>query len=414
MIIKMAGIDHKKASVDVRERFSFTKKEAAETLQLLKKDEHLSGVILLSTCNRLELWCSYKDEDGAHDPMELICWLKQVDPEKAAPYFITRSAHEAVAHLFHLTGGMESLIPGDDQILTQVKDALSLSREIDCLDSQLEVLFRMAITTGKQVRTEIIFDKNNHSAPTAMVETLKARGEILEGKKALVVGNGEMGKLAAEKLVKEGVDVTVTVREYRSGIVLIPEGCHRINYGDRYRLIPACDYVISATASPNLTIKKEDLAALGMKTAVTFIDLAVPRDIDPAIAEVSGAVLYDIDSLKIGRSSDRMKEQAEAAEVIIAAGIGEYENMMTGRAMLPLIEKLGKAAGADAVWRISREMKDLIPDDEAREEMATVMAGSVDKVVRKMLFELRNELEPLSFVACMKALEPLAGEGRRK
>lgn len=265
MIIKMAGIDHTKASVGVRERFSFTKKETAEAMQLLKRNEHISGAVLVSTCNRLELWCSYRADDKAHDPLHLICWLKQVRPEEAAPYFNEREGHEAAEHLFRVTGGLKSLIKGDDQILTQVKDALVMAREAECLDSSLEVLFRMAVTSGKKIRTDIIFEKNNRSAPSAMVETLKAKGEVLAGKTVLVIGNGEMGKLAAEKLVREGADVTVTVREYRSGIVMIPDGCKRINYGDRYDYIPVCDYVISATASPNLTLRKDELAVKGFK-----------------------------------------------------------------------------------------------------------------------------------------------------
>ena len=112
----------------------------------------------------------------------------------------------------------------------------------------------------------------------------------------MVIGNGEMGKVAAQTLRENGGDVTVTVRQYRSGIVEIPEGCKRIHYGERMEYLPKCDLVVSATASPNFTLRAEDFAQLTLERPLILLDLAVPRDIDPALSEIEGIALYDMDS----------------------------------------------------------------------------------------------------------------------
>lgn len=156
MSISMIGIDYSRASVDIRAQFSFTKKNAVTALEHLKQETGILGGVLLSTCNRMELWASTQ-EDWQGSLYDFLCREKGREPEKFQDYFVQRTGTEAVEHLFYLTSGLKSQILAEDQIITQVKDALALSREAYCTDNVLEVLFRKAVTGAKRVKTEVTF-----------------------------------------------------------------------------------------------------------------------------------------------------------------------------------------------------------------------------------------------------------------
>ena len=263
MAIQMIGIDHSVAAVDIRTIFSFTQKKTVEALEIIKQEKGICGCVLLSTCNRMELWVS--TEEGCVIALyELLCKIRAIHKDEYQKYFTERKEEDAVQHLFRLACGLESRILGEDQILTQVKGALVTAREHYAADNVLEVLFRMAVTAGKKVRTNVTFSTGNHSVIHRALQTLRQEGLEVKGKKCMVIGNGEMGKLAATVLQQEGADVTVTVRQYRSGVVQIPQGCRRIDYGKRMGLISSCDFVVSATASPNYTLTKEGLQAVDL------------------------------------------------------------------------------------------------------------------------------------------------------
>ena len=163
MSISMIGIDYNKANVDIRAMFSFTKKNATAAMERLKKIPGIQGCVILSTCNRMELWASTK-ADWNGTLLEELCKIKEVDPTQYGEYFVQRNEEEAVDHLFHLTSGLKSMILAEDQIITQVKDALTLAREAFVTDNVLEVLFRKAVTAGKKVKTNVIFSRANQTA----------------------------------------------------------------------------------------------------------------------------------------------------------------------------------------------------------------------------------------------------------
>ena len=174
MSICMVGIDHNKANVDIRALFSFTKKNAAAAMQTWKKISGIHGCVVLSTCNRMELWASTQD-DWEGDLLEELCRWKEVDPTQYEEYFVRRKDREAVEHLFHLTSGLKSLILAEDQIITQVKDALAMARENYVTDNVLEVLFRKAVTAGKKVKTNVTFSRANQTAMDQAVEMLRQK-----------------------------------------------------------------------------------------------------------------------------------------------------------------------------------------------------------------------------------------------
>ena len=400
----MIGIDFNKASVDTRSKFSFTKKNAVNAMEKLKDIKGVLGCVILSTCNRMEVWIS-KKEDADVNLYEFLCKEKNIDPKEYKDIFNKREGKKAVKHLFYLASGLKSQILAEDQILTQVKDALKLSRESYCTDNVLEVLFRQAVTAAKKVKTEVVFSRTNTSVIYNAVEHFSEKGYSFKGKKCMVIGNGNMGKLTALALTNEGADVTVTVRQYKSGVVEIPEGCRRINYGDRMQLIPECDVVVSATTSPNCTISKESLENAGLKKNLILIDLAVPRDIEVETANLKGVQLYDIDSFKADKISPETRKSLDKAGEIIKDQMKEFFEWYSGRDTISEIQKIKKEMVTDVELRISKKIRKLDLDDENKEKLLDTINSATGKVVLKIMFGLKESLDQDIFEECMEGIK---------
>lgn len=409
MSISMVGIDYNKASVDIRAQFSFTKKNAAAAMEKLKEAPGILGCIILSTCNRMEIWASTQEEwEGSL--FDFLCEEKGKNPEEFRRYFVERREEEAIEHLFYLTSGLKSQILAEDQIITQVKDALSMARDVYCTDNVLEVLFRMAVTAAKRVKTEVVFSRGNSSVIHQAIQKLRETGYSLDGSNCMVIGNGEMGKVAALALAEAGAHVTVTVRQYRSGIVSIPKGCDRINYGERMEFFPSCDLIVSATASPNFTLTKELIqqAATGKKQQI-LIDLAVPRDIEPSVNEIEGITLYDIDSFKIDTNSLELQESMQKAAAILREQMEDFYCWYDGRSLIPRIQDIQAEAVQDLNLRILKILRKTPMEDEDREKLLNAIDVAAGKVVSKMMFGLRDTLEKEEFINCVEGLEKLYG-----
>lgn len=403
----MIGIDHSKASVDIRAKFSFTKKRAIEAMKKLKEEHGILGCIILSTCNRMEVWVSTQDDEEI-SLYDFLCKEKEVEKDEYQDYFMKRENEEAVRHLFYLTSGLKSQILAEDQIITQVKDALTLARDAYCTDNVLEVLFRMAVTAAKKVKTEVTFSRANTSVIHQAMERLKNQGFSFEGKTCMVIGNGEMGKVTALALKEAGADVTVTVRQYRSGVVNIPQGCKRINYGERMELLPDCDLVVSATASPNYTLTKENFEEIKLDAAsVVLIDLAVPRDIDPEVGKLQNVSLYDIDSFRIDAASPKLQASMQKAGEILDDQMKEFYDWFNGRDIFLRIEEIKADAVEDLNLRITKILKKTPMEQKDRESLLRAIDTAAGKVVNKMIFGLRDSLEQEAFLDCVEGLEKI-------
>lgn len=416
MNLKMIGIDFTSAAITVRQRFSFTRNGMAEAMERLKQKKEIRGCVLISTCNRVELWLSLREEAQLALP-ELLCSLKGLSVQTYHKYLVLRENGEAVNHLFYLSAGMKSQIVGEDQILTQVGEALSFARQQECTDRILEVLFRMAVTAGKQVKSRVTMDKANFSAAHQALDFLKGQGNALEGKKCLVIGNGEMGKMTAQALMEEGADVTVTVRQYKSGMVQIPQGAKRIDYGERYQYIPICDLIVSATASPNVTITREMLqeCLVGGEHGEAscrkqiYVDLAVPRDIETSIAEMENVEYYDMDSLPIQAQSQEMRNQYIQAGEILTEEIHKFMVWQECRDMVPRIQQIGMEAAEELVWRMEKPFGKSCLSGTEKEMLQQQLKITTAKVVDKLLFELRNQAEPEVLQRTVEIMEQVYG-----
>ena len=409
MSIFMLGIDHNMAPVDIRALFAFTRKNTGEALLKLKKEPGICGCIILSTCNRLELWVS-TEENEKTELYQWLCRLKGIEGEEYRKYFISRENEEAVEHLFYLTSGLKSQILGEDQILTQVKDALSFAREEFTTDSVLEVLFRMAVTAGKKIKTEVPFSHGNPSVIHQAIRFLEEGGYHVRNKVCMVIGNGEMGKMAAQTLREAGADVTVTIRQYRSGVVNIPVGCSRINYGERMDYLPECDLVVSATASPNYTLTEELFEDVRVERPMILIDLAVPRDIDPEIRKKENITLYDMDSFRTSETPKELADNLEAAGKIVKEQMEEFFQWLDGRDIIPRIQEIKADAVEDLNLRIEKIFRKTPMEDSDREKLKKAVDTAAGKVVNKLIFGLRDSLNQDVFLECVEGLEKLYEE----
>lgn len=408
MGIQMIGIDHSVAEIDIRTIFSFTKKCTAEALEQLKQVKGVEGCVLLSTCNRMELWVS-TNEDFSDDLYELLCRIREVDPGRYRQYFKRREERDAVHHLFRLAGGLESRILGEDQIVTQVKDALAFARENFATDHVLETLFRQAVTAAKKVKTGIALSPSDQSVVHIAIQTLKEQGYIFEGKTCMVIGNGVMGKLAANQIRRQGADVTVTVRQYRSGIVEIPEKCHRIDYGRRMELFGECDYVVSATVSPNYTLTRE-LVEEHLQKPVVLIDLAVPRDIDPQVRELEQVTLFDIDCFRDDARSEEQKEAIRQAEACFAEQMDEFYTWYECVDVIPKIQDIKEKVAMDLELRLQKKLRELPVEEEVRVQLREDIESAAIRTMNKLLFGLRDGVERKTFRESLGCLEKIYEE----
>ncbi len=407
MGIEMIGIDHSLADIDRRTGFSMTKKQTAAFLQEVKALPGIGGCVVLGTCNRTEVWVSTREGyDGGL--LSQLCDFCGADEKSSAPYFVHRKEKEAVWHLFCLAGGLKSRILGEDQILTQVGEALAFARQQYATDGVLETLFRHALTGAKKVKKDVPLSRRDTSLVHTAMEELKKEGHDFAKKQCLVIGNGAMGKLAAELLMAEGADVTMTVRQYRSGLVDIPKGCGRIDYGRRMELFGECFLVVSATASPNYTLTAQQVQTAKEKPAI-LLDLAVPRDIDPAVGELAEISLYDVDSFLKEATGEEQKRAISAAEALLSKQMDAFFDWYQGRDVLPLVQTVKKEMAADVAGRLSKQLLALPLGEEEKAALGEEIFKAAEKSANRLLFDLKEELAWDAFRDCLLGMGKVYG-----
>ena len=322
----MTGLDHNQAQLAIREQFALTKENMAQTLAAIKAYDFVRGCVILSTCNRTELYVSVP-ESVPFAPAKVLCQALEKDYSAYEPYFTEKSGDKVIDHLCRMASGLDSQILGDDQIITQTREALESAREQACTDSYIETAFNVAISAAKIIKTRVILKTvGADSVPGKAIEKLKA-DYPLQGRRALVIGNGKMGRLVAELLLREGMGVTVTLRQYKKGVIEVPEGADTVNYSDRYPVVGQSDVVVSATSSPHFTLYREEIDKL-TRLPMVFMDLAVPRDVEPSVGDLPGTTLLTIDELS-GEGRAVPEENRRMIEEIIGEHLEKYNRWLS-------------------------------------------------------------------------------------
>lgn len=403
MYIYMVGIDHQLAPLDVRSVFSFTKEQTKRLYSTMLALDDVRGCVIISTCNRMEVWLSMSKESD-FSCIETLCTFAGIDHEEYAPFFAERSQEEAVTHLFYVTAGLRSRIFGEDQIITQVGDAIAFARCLQAADNVLEVLFRQAVTAAKRVKTETVLDIRDHSVIHTALNRIREDGIDVEGANCLVIGNGMMGRLAAQVLIESGANVTMTIRRYHHNEVVVPSGCNKIEYTRRYDVIPDCDLIVSATTSPHLTIDMDHLKEVPIEHEICMIDLAVPRDIDSRIGELSNVRLYDIDSFEIAPRTEQLEKNLRAAQAIMQEEQQGFFEWLQGRSHISQIEAIKEAVGQDTVNRLIPQIRQMQLTDDEKEELKRQIAEAGERMMNHLLFGLQKNMSEDFFCDTMDAI----------
>lgn len=395
MKLCMAGIDAS-APFEEREKLSLVRGQVQAMLPRIAEQTGCAAV-LLATCSRTELYLHAEGERALPDPAEA---LRRAAGVAASAFVTRREGVDAVRHLMHVAAGMQSQIFGDDQIVSQVKDAVALAREAKTTDAVLDTLFRRAVTAGKRVRTETRLTGVPASAAEVGVRRAERFFGSLAGRRAVVIGNGEMGRLAARALVRAGSEVTVTLRTYRHGETLVPQGCGTVPYDRRLDAIEGADLVVSATTSPHFTLTAAQMQTLLCPPRL-LLDLAMPRDIESTAAGAQTA-LFNLDDL--GDLGDADDTSRETAECILDEETREFFAWLNYRAALPLIAKIKSAA----IERV-RHMRDY--DALAAEGDAETLAElAVSRAVELVLGGMKEKVNVQSMKDCLEHIRK--GSGR--
>ena len=384
MNIIMSGLEHSMAPLSLREKLSFTKQQTAEMVRRVRSFPHISGCVLISTCNRTELYLSCC---GEQNPGELLC---RAAGTEYAPYrdaFVTLSGPEAVRHLMEVAAGLRSRIFGEDQIISQVRNAVALAREAGTTDPVLETLFCCAVCAGKEVRTKVKLNAVPTSAASMAVDLLEKKLGDLKGKKALVIGNGEMGRLSASLLQQKGCAVSVTLRTYRHGQTIVPPGCGVVPYEDRFLQMDGCDILLSATTSPHYTVTAEQLGGLSALPAV-MVDLAIPRDIQPEARQLDGVALYNVDDL-----GSRLENRTVPPEVtaILRAQMENFYRWLNYKDCMASVDSLKEAIVSRLLT--ARELQEGLSEAE-------IIELSVNKTVDLLVTGLAERITSENLTRC--------------
>lgn len=372
----MIGIDFNKADISKREPLSFTQNQVCNLLPKLIKHEDVLACAVIATCNRTELYLHTKNKI---DALNLLANASNINAKDYQNCTVNRYNEQAVMHLMEVASGLKSQIFGDDQIVSQVKNAMQLARDAKTLDNVLETLFRRAVTAGKRVKTETRFYNVPPSAGTKSVQMAKEFFGDLTGKSVVIIGNGEMGRLSATLFKDQGCNVTVTLRTYHHGQTIIPSGCNTHPYDDRFSCIDGADLVLSATTSPHCTMTYEQLLPL-KKLPKLFIDIAMPRDIDENVKNLPDVTLWNLDNF--GSLPDENIEERKRAEIILEKELSDFYKWNSYRKALPFISQIKESI----IQRVhfDKQYSDFEQDNDLDEVVELCVNKTVDLLFNSM------------------------------
>ncbi|MEB3197378.1 MAG: glutamyl-tRNA reductase [Candidatus Sericytochromatia bacterium] len=342
MQLVLLGTSHQTASVDIREKLSFTDRQAEAALaRLLGCTGILEGVIL-STCNRTEIYAVTPDPDAARATLrEFWCREKRVEQGLLDAYGYFYVHEDAIRHLHRVAAGIDSLIVGEGQILAQVKAALSESQRLDAAGQYLEALFQQAIKVGKGVRTETNIGRGSVSVSSAAVDMAAAKLGDLQDRIVLIYGAGKMSSHTIKALTQRGAQhVYIVNRTFeRAQEAARRLGCEALSLEDGRMLHAVADVIICCTSAPHYLLGPNNYPAVPGRARM-LIDIAVPRNIDPALAEVPGVTLIDLDGLEAVARHNR-EERANLiidAEVLIEAQVKDFISRLASFQVVPTIQ----------------------------------------------------------------------------
>jgi glutamyl-tRNA reductase len=377
------GVSHHTAPVEVRERMVFSPEEAREAMTALAH-QGATEVVVLTTCNRTEFYLTGGDADVPAGVERLLAERAGMSREEVACHLYRHHAGAAAEHLFRVTSSLDSMIVGEAQIQGQVKAALRDARAIASprvVGPVLGRLFEHAAAVGARVRTETDLGEGAASVASAAVQLARKIFGSLAGRRALVVGAGEMSKLALTAFAAEGVsDIGVANRSAVAAAELAHRvGGRAVDYGAVWSELDRVDIVVTATGAPHRILDAERLRSAlpgGPRRPILLLDIALPRDVDGSVAELENVFLYDIDDLQqiVGDNLERRRSAIPRAERIVTEEVARYGEWLASLEVVPVVRSIRSRAEdlrAAETERALARLAHLDPSDRAEVERLT-------------------------------------------
>ena len=397
--IILLGINHKTAPVELREQLAVSKEEAAELLEVFKKTASIREVVLLSTCNRVEVIMVASDtSEAVESAREHLSRFKNVPVSRFQQSIYTYKGDEAVRHIFRVASSLDSMMVGEPQILGQIKDAYFTATKRKSSGVILNRLLHRTFFVAKRVRTETGIGDHAVSISYAAVELARKIFGLLEGKKVLLIGAGEMAELAVEHLIRNRVkEIFVANRTFKNGVELARKfGGTAIRFEEISDFVQQTDIIISSTGSPDIIISKEQVKHImpGRRNRpLFFIDIAVPRDIDPEINKLNNTYVYDIDDLNgvVDENIDDRNREAIKGERIIDEAVISFRRWYDSLDVVPTIVALRNKIDVIATAEIEKTMHAMNIADSEREALYRMKNALINKIMHNPTLLLKRD-----------------------
>ena len=417
MSVLLVGMSHRSAPVALLERLSMDANVQHGAATALIKQPSLSEAMIISTCNRLEVYTvTNAFHSGVEDVMRVLGEVSGVDVAELRRYLYVRYSDAAAEHIFTVASGLDSMVVGEQQIIGQVRTAYVDAAERGTVGPNLHSLAQAALHTGKRVHSETGIDDSGASMVTVALEQAMElmRVDDLRGKTALVLGAGAMSSLAATHLGKNGIDSLVVANRTRDRAERLAEHSREagvpaevVDFSDRASVLSRVDLVVSATASDEFTITPSDIPG-----PLMLADLSLPRDIDDAVTEIEGVRLVNIESLhETMRSSDTEDSRAlRRAEDIVAEEVATFGSQQRVREVAPAVTRLRRNAAEISGQELQR-LRARTPDmsDDDFEQVSHMVKRVVDKLLHAPTVKIKELAATAETVSVEEAVTELFG-----
>ena len=393
------GLNHRSAPLEIREKMSVHPSQMDKALIELISYPGLQGIVILSTCNRFEVYAATTDvEVGINSIKKFLVQHSGLEEAVLNQFFYVHTLYDSVRHLFRVVSGLDSMVLGETQILGQVANAYEVAYEAGVTNKAVNVFFQNALTVGKRVRTETQIDQHPVSISYTAVELTKQKFGDLTSKSILVLGAGEMSALTARHLVAAGAStVLVSNRSYERAVCLAAEFNGRaVRFDQMDEYLVEVDIVVSATASAHFVILPERMETVMAKRGfrnILLIDIAVPRDIHPDVARISGVTLFDIDDLRgvVDKHLQARELAALQAEKIIEEEMAQFLKWHNSLFVIPTIVALQNRGQEIKEAQLIRAMERLGSLTPKQEKIIRSMANSiVNQVLHTPITKLKE------------------------
>lgn len=399
MSFVVVGLSHRTAPVDVLERFTVAGEDLAKALASMARTEHVNEAVLISTCNRTEAYVAAEKFHGAfEDVRDLLAGIADTSADRLSDHLFVRYDDEAVRHLFAVSAGLDSAVVGEHEILGQVRTAWQAAQAEGTAGSTCNLVFRHALEVGKRARNETGISRGTASVSHAAVEMAVERLGDLTDKSVLVLGAGEMGEGMVTALSGAGVSSIRVANRTRARAEQLAERVDgvAIDLTDLPIALTEVDVLLTSTGATSLLVGHADLAAAVARRSgrpMLVVDVAVPRDVDPAVSDLEGVTLLDMDDLHdfalVGLASRRA--EVDTVGTIIDEEVARFAGLRTAREVAPLIGELHQRADDIRQGELSRyasRLAELGPEE--REAVEALTKAIVAKMLHQPTVELKT------------------------